>query len=102
MAIKVNGQIKTMVKVLLTDYKHLRDSDERLIANIWTYEVGGKDKLKKMNGLDLLMFVADGRLTPSDSITRVRRKLQEEYEHLRGESYVARQNNQAKIKKQLK
>jgi hypothetical protein len=46
-------------------------------------------------------MLAEGQFTSSESITRMRRKVQEEFKELRGEKYAKRQANQTQVKKQL-
>ncbi len=41
------------------------------------------------------------RLHSPESIRRTRQKIQEDYPHLRGELYEARQKHQAKVKEEL-
>jgi hypothetical protein len=48
-----------------------------------------------------LRILADGQLTSSDSITRMRRKAQEEHPELRGAKYNQRQDRQSSGKKDL-
>jgi len=45
--------------------------------------------------------MAYGNFTSSESITRMRRKIQEENPSLRGEKYAKRQANQEQVKKDL-
>ena len=92
----INFTIKEKVKNLLEKYPHLRDSDEKLTANVWFAESQGVDDKFKF-----LELYAAGRLTNAESIRRCRQKIQEEYVHLRGTLYCKRQLNQDKIKEQL-
>lgn len=84
------------VKRLLTEKEDYRNSDELLTARIWY------DELKRINpniqfvsAVDWMTLYKDGKVTTADSITRARRKVQEENIHLRGKAY-----NQRKGKKQ--
>jgi len=100
--IKFNGTIQEQVKQLLIDKPSNRDDDNKLVANIWNKELNAlKMSAKIISAFELLQLLADGKLTNSDSITRARRKIQEEYPELRGEHYRARQNKQEQIKKDL-
>jgi hypothetical protein len=92
----INLSIKEKVKTLLEKYPHLRDSDEKLTANVWFYESQGVDDKFKF-----LELYASGKLTNAESIRRCRQKIQEECENLRGTLYCKRQLNQDKIKEQL-
>jgi hypothetical protein len=92
----INFTIKEKVKILLEENPHLRDSDERLIANIWFNESNGVDYKYQF-----LLLYSQGKLTNAESIRRCRQKIQEECEHLRGTLYFKRQLNQDKIKQEL-
>jgi hypothetical protein len=92
----INFTIKEKVKNLLEKHPHLRDSDEKLIANVWFAESQGVDDKFKF-----LQLYAAGSLTNAESIRRCRQKIQEECEHLRGTLYFKRQLNQDKIKQEL-
>ena len=70
---------------LLTRSKSLRDNTTRLIANVWAVEIG--DKLNELSATDLLKYVAEGKLSSANNIKRIRCKLLQENEHLRGEKY---------------
>ncbi len=71
------------VTQLLTNQPELRDNDNRLIAVFWSYEIG-VDNLHKLSASELLAKLSGGKLTSGDTITRARRKVQEENEHLKG------------------
>ena len=93
---------KQLVIDLLRQYPTFRDSDEQLVAWIWKLEMEAKGypttNTPTANFLKLLAF---GNFTSSESITRMRRKVQEEFKELRGEKYNQRQANQSKVKKEL-
>jgi hypothetical protein len=80
---------KDQVKSLLEMEEGLRDNDTRLIAIYWAYEIG-IEQLKGLSANDFLANVAAGKLTPADTITRARRKVQEDNEELRGVKYKKR------------
>jgi hypothetical protein len=87
----INKTTKEKVQFLLVQYPHLRDSDERLIATYWMKEAGSKEALDTMTATKFLLNFVQGFYTSPESIRRVRQKLQEEHEHLRGKSYHKRQ-----------
>ena len=60
---------------LLTKHPSLRDSDERLAANIWYNHVKNIDDI---DAKTLLSKFAAGKLPSYESISRCRRKVQEE------------------------
>lgn len=80
-------QAKERVQKLLEKEPKYRDNDNLLIAEIW---------ISEMNEIELgstqvfLANFARGKFTSAESITRVRRKIQEHNEHLRGEKYNER------------
>jgi deoxyribose-phosphate aldolase len=99
--ITLKDGIKEKVTKLLTEYPHLRDDDNKLIANIWTSEMGGSKYIKTITGFDAMHFIASSQLTSSESIRRTRQKIQEHNVTLRGKSYKNRKDNQDPIKDQL-
>jgi hypothetical protein len=86
------GTVKLKVHILLDKYEHLRDSDQKLIASYWYYEIGGSI-FSAMTAHDLLKKFSEGKLTSTESIRRCRQKLQEENEHLRGKMYSHRKTD---------
>jgi len=92
--------IKGKVEHLLKTVPHLRDDDFKLIATYWWHEMG-KEKTELMTGFDFLDTFSRGKLTSEKSIVRVRAKLQEEQESLRGKSYRSRASQQDEIRKNI-
>ena len=84
---------------LLKKKSHLRDNDRRLTANIWWKSVSNPELLMFEDFINLYI---DGKVPESDSITRCRRKIQEEIEELRGESWDLRHGLEDAVKKELK
>ena len=94
-------EIKTVmdrVKWLLERYPHLRDSDNKLVANIWHQEL---HKIDDVYPFTFLEAYAEGKITTADSITRARRKIQELHPELRGENYNKRHNEEKKVRKNI-
>ena len=96
------AKIKDRVKALLVKHPHLRDSDNRLIATIWKYD------LTKMNmsvwgitAINFLELYSKNKLTNAETIRRVRQKLQEENPELRGTVNEARQEQAEEVRKQI-
>ena len=82
---------KDVVKQLLIDKPHLRDSDNKLIATYWYMEMNQKKiDPNNINALEFMQMFANSKLTNIKTIERMRRKLQEECPELRGKVYVAR------------
>jgi hypothetical protein len=95
-------ETRTVVIELLTKYPTFRDSDEQLVAWIWGLEMNAKGySTGTLPTQKFLRILADGQLTSSDSITRMRRKAQEEHPELRGTKYNQRQDRQSSVKKDL-
>ena len=103
-------KIKTMyerVKELLikdnnNPYKY-RDNDNALVVRIWWDEVIAKGFApEQLTITEFFILYRDEKITSADTITRARRKVQEENEHLRGNSYIDRQNKQEEVKDEIK
>ncbi len=74
-----------------------RDNDNYLIWLVW-------QNFYKVSMADMMTFREDflqQRLPSADSITRYRRKIQEEHIELRGKKYDERQNKTKKVKTEL-
>ena len=89
------ASVMNRVKKLLEDYPHLRDSDNKLVANIWNQEI------KYTDAFGFLTMYASGEITTADSITRARRKLQELHPELRGRKYSNRHREEKKVRKNI-
>lgn len=84
---------------LLRKDSRCRDCDELLVSRIWHDEmtqIKGTDYQKQQTALDFLKLYADGEITPADSITRARRKVEELHPELRGKTYERRHNIETK------
>jgi hypothetical protein len=89
------------VKHLLTQIPRLRDSDERLMATIWFKHIG-ENKVKTLSAINLLQKLADGQLPSYESISRCRRKIQEEIPGLRGKKWKERHDAEESVKEEIK
>ena len=89
------------VKRLLTKIPRLRDSDERLMATMWFKHIG-EDKVKDLTAINLLQKLSDGELPSYESISRCRRKIQEEIPELRGEKWKERHDAEEAVKAEIK
>ena len=86
---------KDEITKLLTNDKRLRDSDAKLIARFWTNELKRKGiDTKEITAHEFLTMYATSNLHNVEGLTRMRRKVQEENEHLRGNFYKDRQTTQ--------
>lgn len=95
MGLKEMTNIKPKVEALLKEVPDLRDDDNRLVANVWWSEI--EDRENK-SAKDLLSDFANGKLTSPESITRMRRKLQESNELYRGEKYAERHKEEVVVR----
>ena len=95
-------QIKDMqgvVKSLLTKYAAYRDNDRKLVAHVWMMQVGGMDTMKEANLFDFMQtWVNNENLAMPDTITRARRKIQEEFPSLRGDKYTQRHSEELDVR----
>jgi hypothetical protein len=86
------NKLRDRVEHVLTKAVHLRDNDARLTCVVWAQELKeiGLD-YSRIGAGTLMNLYVDGTLSTPDTITRIRRKLQEVNEELRGEKYAKRQ-----------
>ena len=86
--------MKTKDKVieLLTKHTHLQDSDNKLICTYWFNELLKKQiDPHKISSFEFMQMYAKSQLTNTESIRRMRQKVQEENKHLRGKLYKGKQ-----------
>ena len=94
--------IKDRVKALLVKHPHLRDSDNKLIATVWKFDLYKVDiDPMELNANAFLQLYADNELTNSETIRRVRQKLQEENPELRGTVNEARQKEGEQVRRDI-
>lgn len=93
---------KDVVKELLIRHPHLRDSDDKLIANIWNMECKEMDlDPKSINAYTLLLMLSEGKLTSFEAASRARRRIQEAHVQLRGDNYKERQKKETEIRENI-
>jgi hypothetical protein len=93
--------VKDKVKALLEMFPPLKDDDNKLLAYFWFYQVG-EENIKVFSAKDLLKKISDGELTNSETIRRVRQKIQEENPKLRGKSYRLRKSQAEEVRQEIK
>ncbi len=94
--------VKDRVKALLVKHPHLRDSDNRLIATIWKYDLINMNLSHyRISGYDFLVLYSEGKLTNAETIRRVRQKLQEENPELRGTVNDLRKQQAEEVRKDI-
>lgn len=77
------------IKSILERNTSSRDDDLQLLAQYWHEHIGIDSTIR-----DLLRAMKQGKIHSIGTVTRCRRKLQEQHEHLRGERYNARQTDE--------
>ena len=98
----MKNKISNLVNIvtrLLTIKSDLRDSDRRLICNIWWKSVTNPELLTFK---DFIKLYIKGKVPESDSITRCRRKVQEENKTLRGKSWNLRHGLENVVKEEIR
>ena len=86
---KIGQNIKLIRSLLEADTKY-RDNDNKLIATFWFKQLG--DSIDNMQGYDLLKHFANGNLTNTETIRRIRQKIQQTTPDLRGVNYNKRRD----------
>ena len=91
------------VEEILRRHSQTQDSDSELIALFWWEELANNSQgIDRDNFKIFLRCFREGVLTMPDSITRARRKLQEEVPSLRGNKYNKRHSAVPKVKKEIR
>ena len=84
-------EMQVVVEDLLHQYAHYRDSDTRIIAHIWMRQLGGLENMKSISLYDFFqLWIENKNIVAPDTITRARRKVQEECADLRGSKWEER------------
>ena len=91
----MTNEIKSQVKRLLETVPSLRDSDERLVANVWA-----KYCEMDISAHEFILRYSQGKIPTADAITRARRDLQKYNESLRGEMYEPRHKKEKEVRKE--
>ena len=94
-------KIKQDIKNLLIQDKRYRDDDALLVCRFYYNKCGGEEAFKTMSAINLLNLLAKKSLPFPDSITRVRRKLQEQEPELRGEKWEERHSLEEETSKDI-
>ena len=94
-------KINDTVRDVLTAEAETRDNDNLLALKVWAKQQP-KLRDKDLSFWDFAKDFKNGSFASTESIRRVRQKLQEIHPHLRGEKYLARHKEQGSVKSQLK
>tara|TARA_R110002020_G_scaffold58102_1_gene159481 strand:+ start:180 stop:497 length:318 start_codon:yes stop_codon:yes gene_type:complete len=91
--------VKNRVLYLLETEPHLRDSDEKLIANIW-YDDLNKKKIDptKITAMQFLKLLADGKISNCQSIHRAGRDLKKAIPELKGKNDDKKKEKEKRIR----
>ena len=99
--------VREIVEKLLNENEHLRDDDQKLLANVYWQRISttiypklNEDEIAGVKAV--LREIAKGNLPNYQSVARCRRKLQEENQELRGKLYDERHKNVDIVKHELK
>jgi hypothetical protein len=87
----ITKDIKENVTSLLRRYPETRDCDMKLVAKYWRY----------YDGFQSILDIYHSNVTHFESIRRIRQKLQEQNEELRGVRYKTRKNKLEKEVREL-
>ena len=81
--------LRQKIEELLIQFPMFRDNDEHLVSFIWKQQLvnAGFDPYVNYHISEILSMMSDKTLSKYDSITRIRRLIQEEIPELRGASY---------------
>ena len=89
---------RVRVQKLLESKPHLRNNDNKLIANLFYQEVKSKgDNPESASALSFITDFSEGKIINPQSVIRLRCKLQEEFPHLRGHVWEARHKEEPKV-----
>ena len=94
MRIRITQDLQLKIRQLLEINHAYRDSDYRILSQIWSEEC-------QALGENFFDAFANEKLTPPESVTRARCKIQEEHVHLRGSKWYERHDNQQTIQEDL-
>ena len=96
----MNKLIEQRVASVLLSHPEARDNDNVLLVEFWKMEMNDNDNYAyKTHEFFNKLYL--GQVTNASTISRIRRKLQMNYPHLRGERYQKRMEQQDEVKKDL-
>lgn len=95
-------QINDVVHRLMVKHPELKDNDYKLVVAVWNKELLAQGiDIKDITGYEAFKCISAGKVSPIESITRCRRKLQEQYPQLRGQRWADRHDQETEVKKEL-
>jgi hypothetical protein len=93
--------VKRRVERILRADERTRERDALLISTYWFYEMP-KESRMKLSASEFLELHSKNEFTSSETIRRVRQKLQEEFPELRGNNFKTRKALAVLSKEELK
>jgi len=96
-----NTTLMNEVKELLEGDPRLRDYDNKLYARIVMNHLGGMALAKAHSAYELLCMIAENELPSFETVSRHRRILQNDHEHLRGTRRQKRLDAQEGVQEDL-
>ena len=95
----LTNKLQDKVRSILIEKPEARDCDRILTAIIWYEEAKDETIVWHLN--TFFRNYVDGKLTLADSITRARRKLQEEDKTLRGKNWYKRKGRAEEVRQEI-
>jgi hypothetical protein len=98
--IKKIKKLEVIVEKFLLMQPETRDNDKLLILKVWAYQ-NPSIRQPEFSFLNFATSYLKGSYADSESITRARRKLQENNPNLRGEKWYERHEEAAKVRNEI-
>ena len=90
--------IKERLMKIMIAIPDTKDNDLLLLANVWLKQLKAEGiDAKKLSALDFIVEFSKDRWINSESVTRCRRKIQEDMPQFRGKSWKSRHDIEGKI-----
>lgn len=97
---KIAKAYDKVVELLMLKEEY-RDSDEALVVRYWWEESKLLVNFDTMTAKDFFLLYKSQKITPADTITRLRRKAQQMNVNLRGATYKNRHEKESEIVSEL-
>jgi len=98
----MNKSLLKTIRTILHEKSKTRDNERLLHCYVWWIEIEKLYPTKAQAACqDFLRIYLDGHLTPPSTISRARRKLQEEDKTLRGEKWYKRKGRAEEFKQDI-
>jgi len=98
----MNKTLLKTIRTILHEEPETRDDERLLHCTVWWNEIKSLHPSNPREGAgDFLHIYRNGLLTPPSTISRARRKLQEEDKTLRGEAWYKRKGRAEQFKQEI-